>query len=200
MRDFNQDERAQLLIQIEEQASNNEKDYWGCSQAVLEALQTNFDIGNVGTFMAASAFAGGIASNRAACGALIGGVMAIGVAYGRKQYEPGKVGIEQPDLVECSSRARQLCDRFREQFGSLRCQEIRTKMGFTDNAGTAELTPQRFRDHDRCGYVAGVAARLAAEVILEPSELYQPQVEASLDMMRRLRQQMAEEKNGEKER
>jgi len=196
IRQMNQADKEQLVRTVEKLAGDNEIRYWGCSQAVLDALQRSFNIGNNDTFKAATAFAGGIASNREACGALIGGVMAIGLAYGRVEYETGKVGIEQADLLECSSRSRKFCDRFREELGGLRCSEVRAAMGFDPDARVTQLTPKVFREHDKCGDVAGAAARLAAEVMLEPVELYDAEIKATLDMMAQLRKQLAAEESG----
>jgi hypothetical protein len=102
------------------------------------------------------------------------------------------VGIEQPSLVECSARAKKFCDLFRHEFGSLRCEEIRAKMGADTSARAAALTPESFRAHDKCGLVAGAAARLAAEVMLEPPEMYAGAVIASLEMMAALRREMGQ--------
>lgn len=197
IRELGDIEKERLLAAIAERAGSNEISYWGCSQAVVDSLQAHFKIGGVEVFRAATAFAGGIASNHEACGALIGGVMAIGLAYGRTAYVPGKVGVEQADLVECSARARKFCDMFRKEFGGLRCSEVRAAMGFDPNAQASKMTVQAFRDHDRCGHVAGRAARLAAEVMLEPPALYQAQVKASADMMSDLRKLMAEQETSE---
>ena len=191
LRQLGPEANERLVKEVAESAARNEINYWGCSQAVIAALQDSLKLGNPDVFRAATAFAGGIASNREACGALIGGVMAIGLASGREHYVPGKVGTEQPELVECSARARLFCDRFRQEFGSLRCGEIRAGMGFNQDAKVTAMTPETFRAHDKCGEVAGAAARLAAGVILEPPERFAKDVAASLEMMARLRQELA---------
>jgi hypothetical protein len=54
------------------------------------------------------------------------------------------------------------------------------------------MTPESFHAHDKCGEVAGVAARLAAEVMLEPPEMYADAVKASLEMMAGLRREMGQ--------
>ena len=192
-REMNQGQIAQLIKTIEKMARNNEIKYWGCSQATLGALQRYLKIGDGGAFRAATAFAGGIASNREACGAVVGGVMAIGLVYGRARYEIGKIGIEQVDLLECAARAGKFCDRFRAKFGGLKCSEVRAAIGFDAEARVAQLTPEILREHSKCGDVAGTAAAFAAEIILEPAEVYNAQVVAMLDMMKQLRRQMAEE-------
>lgn len=190
---MNQEDKEPLLRTVEQEARDNEIKYWGCSQAVLDTLQRHLKLGDGDTFKAATAFAGGIASNREACGALIGCVMAIGLACGRVKYESGKIGPEQADLVECSVRAHKFCDRFRERLGGLRCSEVRAAMGSDPEATVVKLTPEIFKEHDKCGDVAGTAARLAAEIILEPVALYAAEIEATLDMMAQFRKQLAAE-------
>ena len=193
IRGMSQEDKEQLIRTIEHEARDNEIKYWGCSQAVLDALQRHLKLGDGDTFKAATAFVGGIAGNREACGALIGCVMAIGLASGRVKYETGKIGPEQADLVECSARARKFCDRFRESLGGLRCSEVRAAMGFDPEARVVKLTPETFKEHDKCGDVTGTAARLASEIILEPAALYAAQTKATLDMMAQFRKQLAAE-------
>lgn len=190
---MSQEEKERLIKSIEQQAHHDEVTYWGCSQAVLGALQQHLELGDGETFKAATAFAGGIARTREACGALTGGVMAIGLAYGRAKYEAGKMGMEQVELIECTLRASRFCDRFKERFGGLRCTEVQVSIGFTTEAGLVEFTPKIFKEHAKCGNVTGPAARLAAEVILEPRELFSAEIKAMLDGMARLRKQLAEE-------
>jgi C_GCAxxG_C_C family probable redox protein len=191
IRGINQEDKEWLLRTIEQEACDNEIKYWGCSQAVLDALQRHLKLGNGDTFKAATAFVGGIASNREACGALIGCIMAIGLASGRVKYETGKIGPEQADLVECSARTRKFCDRFRESLGGLRCNEVRAAMGFDTEARPVKLTPETFKEHDKCGEVTGTAARLAAEIILEPVESYATEIKATVDMITQFRKQLA---------
>ena len=193
IRVMKKEDKEKLLRTIEQEACDNEIKYWGCSQAVLDTLQRHLKIGNGDTFKAATAFAGGIASNREACGALVGCVMAIGLAYGRTKYEAGKIGPEQADLVECSIRARKFCDRFRESLGGLRCSEVRAALGFDPKVKEVKLTPETFKDHEKCGQVTVTAARLATEIILEPLEIYVTQIKASVDMVTQFRKQLAAE-------
>lgn len=101
---------------------------------------------------------------------MLGGVIAIGVAYGRAKYEAGEIGMEQVELLESVIRARRLCHRFKEKFGGLRCSEVQVWAGFNTEVGAAQFTPEIFKDHAKYGDVTGPAARLAAEIILEPED------------------------------
>jgi len=58
--------------------------YSGCSQSVLLALQEAFDTGNMESFKAATVLSGGVARKGETCGALIGGLLALGLVIGRE--------------------------------------------------------------------------------------------------------------------
>jgi C_GCAxxG_C_C family probable redox protein len=57
--------------------------YSGCSQSVLLALQEAFKIGDLESFKAATVLSGGVARKGETCGALLGGLMALGLVLGR---------------------------------------------------------------------------------------------------------------------
>ncbi|MFC1982874.1 C-GCAxxG-C-C family protein [Chloroflexota bacterium] len=194
-REMSKEEREQLIKTIEESARDNEIKYYGCSQAVLGALQQYLDIGCDETFKAATAFAGGVGRMREACGALCGGVMAISVAYGRARFEDGKVGREQPDYQEAQARANKLGNQFQETFGSCRCDDIRVSIRGADYKDyTGINTLEAYEDHKKCGDVTGPAARLAAEILLEPTELFAAEIKAALEGMAQIRKLMREVK------
>ncbi|OGO19334.1 MAG: hypothetical protein A2Z14_01385 [Chloroflexi bacterium RBG_16_48_8] len=183
------EEKEHLQQAIERDAYNNELNYWGCSQAVLGALQRNLDIGNKDVFAAATGFAGGVAKNQEVCGALLGGIMAIGLVYGRREFEEGKVGHEQRTFLEAQDRSAWLCEKFKERFGTLLCRELRTKVGRKPLGDeNHHYTLEGFENHVKCGDVTGAIARLAAEVILESSEPYDAEIKARLEDMKRLRE------------
>ncbi|MFX0197489.1 MAG: C-GCAxxG-C-C family protein [Candidatus Hodarchaeota archaeon] len=189
-RELSKDEKERLIKVIEQEAHDNEVLFWGCSQAVLGALQRHFNLGNSETFKAATAFAGGVGRSREACGALLGGVMAIGLVYGRAKFEDGKVCMEQPEFLEALVRASRLCDRFKEKFGSLRCGDIRISIRGDDyREYTRYNTLENFKDHDKCGDVTGPAARLAAEIILQPTEVFADEITAHLEDLNQVRQE-----------
>ena len=187
-KEMSEEDKEQLIRTIEQEAYDNEVMYWGCTQAVLAALQSHLDIGNGEAFKAASAFAGGVAGTHEVCGALAGGVMAIGLAYGRAKYEAGKVGREQPESVEAGARASRLCEKFKEEFGSLRCSDIKVSIrGDNYKDYTRFDTIEAFEDHAKCGDVTGPAARLAAEIILQPIEPFAAEINAQLEEIAQVR-------------
>ncbi len=184
-----QEEKEQLLNKIEKHAHDREVTYWGCSQAVLDALQRNLGLGNNAAFKAASPFAGGVARMREVCGALVGGVMAIGLAYGRSKFTSGKVALEEPDCVEALVRASKLGERFKQKFGCVRCSDVQLVMHGPNFKTHVHYTVEAFTEHARCGDVTGPAARLAAEIILEPTELFAKDINHFLEELGNVREQ-----------
>ena len=152
-------------------------------RCVLTALQRNLDLGGKESFRASFAFAGGVARNCEVCGALIGGLMAVGLAYASDKlgypHGPGasvkgdpkenaEVAERYQDVMERSSI---ICDRFREKFGSLRCADVQRAIRgkFFDLRDPKQLGEYRRPEiHDECAKVSRVAGRLAAEEILKP--------------------------------
>lgn len=104
------------------QAKSTAEDYYRngdylCSEAVFTVV--NDYLGNPMPKEAvclASGFPVGVGMAGCTCGALTGGVMALGLKYGRKVP-----GVETPGMFEA---AKKLHDDFKEQFGSTCCRVI----------------------------------------------------------------------------
>ena len=182
------DKQRQWVEIIERSGYDNEMQYWGCSQAVLGALQKHLDLGDQDVFAAATGFAGGVAKNQEVCGALLGGIMAIGVAYGRREFERGKVGHEQRTFLEAQNRSARLCEKFKDEFGTLYCRDIRVLVGRIPLGDEQNYyTLEGFENHAKCADITGAAARLAVEVLLEASDQYDEEINARQESMKRLR-------------
>ena len=178
-------EKEEFLRTIEQYAHDVEVKYWGCSQAVLGALLKYLKLGDSKIFKSATGFAGGIGDSLEACGALIGGVMAIGLACGRERYEEGKIACEELVFAENRMRTHRFIDKFREKHGSLRCIDIRaTVRGVPPEENSLQYTPEKMAEmikgHEKCGSVTGPGARFAAEVILEPFETFADEINSSV--------------------
>lgn len=169
------EEQEQIIRNIEQSACEYEKLYGGCARSTLRALQEHLGIGHDEAFRAATPFSGGTGRSGELCGALIGGVMAIGLVYAAGEFEHGKaesrpLAVKSPPYERAGERTIKLCDRFREEFGSLRCRDVMKKVfgkvwDLREPEARAEFLQPRL--HDRCGEVTKKSARLAAEVILE---------------------------------
>ena len=190
------EEQRQWVEKIERSGYDNEMQYWGCSQAVLGALQTHLELGDQDVFAAATGFAGGVAKNQEVCGALLGGIMAIGVAYGRREFESGKVGHEQRTFLEAQNRSARLCEKFKAEFGTLYCRDIRVLVGRIPLGDEQNYyTLEGFENHAKCADVTAAAARLTAEVLFEKSDQYDEEINARQENMKRLRKLQRESGN-----
>ena len=183
------DERIALLDRVEKEARENEVTYWDCSQVVLDVLQRNFNIGDREVLRAATAMGGGIVDEQEACGALIGAVMAVGLMYGRRKLERETFVRESYEYMDAYIRSQRLCDIFRDRFGSLRCSDVRKTVrgeecGEYDRTGKLE----EIEGQQSCREVAGLAARMAAEVMLQPAELFADRMNAMIEEVREPRE------------
>ncbi len=156
-----------LITTIGETAYVYERTYHGCSQAVLGALQTHLGLGSQDSFKAATALAGGVARMGNTCGALLGGIMGIGLAFGRDVLEDAAVSQGYGRAMDLGA---ELCRRFEKEFGSTHCRDIQKflfgrRFDFRDPREREEF--REAGGYERSSHVALRAAELAAAVILE---------------------------------
>jgi C_GCAxxG_C_C family probable redox protein len=126
-------------------------------------------VGSLEVFKSGSALAGGVARKGETCGALTGAIMAISCLVGREKLE------DREQYRKAMVVAGRVYDEFREQVGHTLCCEIhKIKYGkvyrlFIPEEGEAF---HAMGGHGRkgCPEVCGIAARIAAEVILDIKE------------------------------
>ncbi|MBI4186529.1 MAG: C_GCAxxG_C_C family protein [Chloroflexi bacterium] len=162
------------IDRAKEKAHRYERDYGGCAQCVLGALQEEFGIGNKDSFKAASVLSGGIARQGETCGAIVGALSALGLEMGRASIEDTGANKAAMDAaVRVSARFR---EELKKRFGlkkDLRdnlCWHIQEMIygRHFDLANKAEY--QAFVDagghsDSGCPAVCGLAAQVAAEEI-----------------------------------
>lgn len=146
-----------------------EHKYGGCSQCVLAALQDTFGIRQDDVFKAASGLAGGGATTtEGSCGAYSGAIMFLSLLQGRERND-----FADPNHAMGKSfvTARKLRDRFIQEYGSVVCRNIQTKLFGRPFylADPAEFEKfEKAGGHDvHCPQVVGNAARWAAEIVIE---------------------------------
>ncbi|MFC1903488.1 C-GCAxxG-C-C family protein [Chloroflexota bacterium] len=152
-----------------EQGKKYEKEYKGCSQCVIAALQDAFDIRNDDIFKAATALAGGgCRATDGGCGGYVGGIMILSFLVGRERDkfdDPEGMRFKSADL------ARKLHDRYIQEYGSVICRNIQTKlMGrpyYLADPEEFEKFEQAGAHEFHCPEVVGKAARWVAEIIEE---------------------------------
>ena len=156
----------ELIKEAANLAYEYQKKYHGCSQCVIKALDDSLGLGGGPVFKAVTALAGGIAMKGELCGALIGGIVAIGLAFGRERLEES---WSSRGYTEAHYYAAELCDKFKEELGSIKCRDLlkarlgrsldlrkRGELRHLISAGALECCPEVVRK----------GTQLAAEVIL----------------------------------
>jgi len=179
------EEKEAFLCRVAETAQSYEEKYGGCARSTLAAMQDHLQLCDDKTFQklfqSTDALAGGVGYHQEMCGAVIAGVMAISLVYGPAGMErllpSGDATLTEAMLKhrEAIERAHDFVKRFEKAFNGVTCKEVQHDVtGSYWNMRKQEdlalfITKPH---HDRCGRVTGQGARLAVEVILEPSERY----------------------------
>lgn len=125
-----------------------------CSESVLQAVAESRGIQSELIPKIATGLCGGISRSGNICGAVSGGVLAIGLCFGRSQ--PG----QSPD--ETVRRVRAFLAKCEQRFGSTNCERL---------VGCRLDTPegqQFFKEHnlrEKCAGFTSEAARMAGEAL-----------------------------------
>lgn len=147
-----------------------ERDFRGCAQCVFAALQDALDLRNDATdaiFKSATAFAGGGAiEGDGQCGAYSGALMMIGYIIGRERD-----GFDDPEeiRVKTNALARQLHDRFLQQYGTIACHLIHRKLFgrpfYLPDADQMRKFDDAGAHTEKCPAVVGEAARWTVRIL-----------------------------------
>lgn len=132
---------------------------------MLAALQATLGVGDTLVLKAGSALAGGVAVQGETCGALTGAIMALGCVVGRERLE------DIAQYQRAKAPAQEMYRRFRDEVGHSICAEIhKLKYGRVYRLSDPEEAKAFHQDggHSRtgCPEVCGIAARIAADIIL----------------------------------
>jgi C_GCAxxG_C_C family probable redox protein len=159
-----------LLDKIQADGEALHKEVGVCARSTLLAVARNLDLGSDeavnGALKTAIPLSGGIAGTRNECGALVGGVMAIGM--GLVTYDPRTKNPEGRKIV--MSTSKKFFRWFEKEIGHASCYDIRdANLGrFFDQVDPVEN--QKYIEaggNELCAGIVGKAARKAAEMILE---------------------------------
>jgi C_GCAxxG_C_C family probable redox protein len=156
--------RDQLLDKIEKAAHDYEREYHGCSRSVLKALQEHLELGgDENSVKAATPLAGGTAMRGETCGAVLGGMLAVGMETASDDM------ADEGALIKSLAAGFRLAKRVEKEFGTISCREIQTgRLGRYYNFAD----PKQYKDfieaggYRECPKVSGKIARIAAEIIL----------------------------------
>lgn len=156
--------REELLSRIEKETNNYEKEFHGCSRCVLKPLQDHLNLGDDASFKASTPLAAGVAMRGETCGALLGGLMAVGMATASED-------MTDADALRNSLAAGfRLARKVEKEFGTTNCTRIQTdKLGQFYSLADPEQYEAFIEagGYMECSKVCGKIARMTAEFIME---------------------------------
>jgi C_GCAxxG_C_C family probable redox protein len=128
-----------------------------CSESVLLAIAENRGVESDTVPQIATGFCGGMSHTCGPCGAVTGAMMGLGLINGRSQ----------PNMDRAANMAavQRFLSAFKEQFGSINCQEL-TQCDLGTPEGQAKFRAENRRA--RCLDYVQVATQLALTAINEP--------------------------------
>jgi len=147
-------------LSIEETAKRNFNSGFNCAESVLSAV--NNQLGSAGAAnetiipRIATGFGGGISRNGDVCGAVVGGIMVISLAFGRDKPDQSR----EP----CYAPVDRFYNEFRTKFGSCKCRELTNENLKTPEGATAY---QLGVHSEVCTPIVAWAAKRAHELIKE---------------------------------
>jgi C_GCAxxG_C_C family probable redox protein len=149
-----------------------ERDYHGCAQSTIAAVQDSLGVRNDAVFQTASGIAGGGGIiGDGVCGGYSGGCIVMGMFFGRRRE---KFDNDNEYKEISYKHARMLHDRFEKEYGGVICREVQAKIfGRYYNLLDTEEKKQ-FEEagahEDKCTCVVGNASAWVTEILLEEIE------------------------------
>lgn len=142
----------------------------GCSQCTLAGIFDALGVQNDDIFKAATGLADGVGlTGDGHCGALSGGVLAIGYFFGRNKEDFS----DMMKLLKANLLSKKLHDRFVKKYGTCRCADLQTSFfGRFYNLYDPEemMAAMKAGLLETCSTLVGEAARMTTEIILEHKE------------------------------
>ena len=164
----------EIVGTVERAAQENDK-YSGCAQAVLDALQRQFTIGDAESFRSATVLSGGVARRGETCGALLGALMGIGLVCGRDEMNDtgayGRAMTEAQSIVDDFKTQLQHRFGFKDSLTTTLCRDIHIRVfgrayDLANDADREAFLQAGGHDADKCPLVCAIAAGVAARAIL----------------------------------
>lgn len=144
------------ICQIRKQAEAYYRDGdFYCSEAIVKAIKEGFSLSFPDTVIAmASGFPVGMGGAGCTCGAVAGGVMALGLFFGR-------TAAKDPCVTKAMGLAKELHDHFLKQHKCLCCRVLTKDMLLGSSAHM-----------EQCIAFTGEVAEVVAKMIIRETEMY----------------------------
>jgi len=161
--------KDQLIAKAYELGFAYERDYHGCAQATIAAVQDALGIRNDFVFKAASGLSGGCGVlGDGMCGGYNGAAMVLSFFYGRRR---SRFDDDDENKKSANRMIKTLHDRFIKEYGSVICRGVQTKIfGRSFNLRDKEevrVFEEAGAHTDKCTAVVGNASAWAMEILLD---------------------------------
>ncbi|MBP5284609.1 MAG: C_GCAxxG_C_C family protein [Kiritimatiellae bacterium] len=128
-----------------------------CSQSVFGAFAGEFGVDSVLARKLSSGLGGGVGRTREVCGAVTGGVLALGLKFG-------------PEKNDVYPAVQRFCERFKSVAGSVVCRELLSGTGADCGGVAAERTAEYYRRRP-CAELVRLAAEIVSEYVDEDGKV-----------------------------
>ncbi len=141
------------VSKIRKDAEDSYRNGFFCCEAVMDAIRSNFELDVPEEVIAmSSGMSVGAGRSGCMCGALNGGILALGMFFGRTEHK----GPTDPNVVKCMSLTKELHDWFKDN---------NTKGVACCRVLTREFDMSQGGHKSQCIYYTGICAAKAAEII-----------------------------------
>lgn len=147
--------KQEVSIQkITKDAEDNFRNGYFCCEALMAAIRDNFELDIPKEVIAlSSGMAVGVGRSGCLCGALNGGIMALGLFFGRTEQN----GPQDPKVQKCMKLTNELHAWFKEANGkNSTCCRVLTK----------EFDMGKGEHKEQCIYFTGLCAGKVAEIVV----------------------------------
>ena len=138
---------------------------FGCAQAVLAAFCEDYGMDVETALKISTGFGSGIGRMCEVCGAITGGVMVLGLKYGKVNTDGSKYG---PATEKTYELAAKLAQQFKEKNNTIYCRDLLgLDLSLKENR---DIAVARNYFVERCGKYIQDSIELVEELLKEPAE------------------------------
>jgi C_GCAxxG_C_C family probable redox protein len=137
-----------------EAAAEKFRSGYNCAQSVLWAFSDEFGMDSDVLLRIACGFGGGIARRQEICGAVSGGIMALGLKYGQGE------GKDRPYTENTYVKAQEFIKRFEAIHGTCNCKQLLLDNDLTTPEGKKNIEENNLREK-----VCKCCVRTAVEIV-----------------------------------
>lgn len=159
------------LAKLRKDAEDNFRNGYFCCEALMSAVRDNFELDIPDQVIAmSSGMAVGTGKAGCMCGALNGGVLALGLFFGRTKQN----GPTDPKVVKCLELTKELHDWFRVSNGkNTNCCRVLTR----------EFDMKKGEHKEQCIYFTGLAAWKVGDIICRELNIENTDIKNGIESM-----------------